>query len=74
MVAMDGIGFGGEARISTDENLISNDGNGDLVDNGMRLVTALQVYACMPARVNTRVVSSSADAVGLIRTGAFSLK
>ena len=40
----------------------------------MRLVTVLRVCACMPARVKKVIGSSPASAVGLIRTGAFSLK
>ena len=40
----------------------------------MRLVTVLRVYARIPARVKTGMGSSSDSAVGLIRTGAFSLK
>ena len=74
MVVMIGIGFGGEARIRTGEYWIWNNDSGEGVDNGVRLVTALRVYARAPARVKTGMGSSSTSAVGLIQTGGFSLK
>ena len=40
----------------------------------MRLVTVLQVYAHMHAKVKTGMGSSSVSTVGLIRIGAFYLK
>ena len=71
IVAMDGIGYGGEARIRTGKDRIWNNVYVEGVNNGVRLVTVLQVYAHMPARVKTGMGSSSASAVGLIRTGDF---
>ena len=74
MVAMDVIGFGGEARIRTGEDWIWNNGNGEGANNGVGLVTVLWVYARMPARVKTGMGSNSDSVVGLIQAGAFSLR